>query len=454
MKKQTPAEATNSFSSIVNTLISGSDPIASPDELDRSNVTMPLTLNWMRLMYLYKTHGVLQTAVEVPVLDALRGEVEIIPGELDADDVEALTDLAEMTGAWEAITEAMTWARLFGGSAIIINTQQVPDMPLSENQLTGKLEFYPCSRWELTSEGGYKPSGSVLDAYAVGRFANFKDEFFWFYGRKIHRSRVILLSGKKAPYILRWQLQGWGMSEIEKMSESFNLYLRTKSVIYELLREAKIDTYKIKGLYAAMASSGGQNATVERVRLMNSVKSYLNAILMDSEDDYQQKQITYSGLAEVMKMNQVCLAADLRIPMTKLFGLSATGFNSGEDDIENYNAMVESEVRGKLRAPIRKILDLLCIALWGYKPKYKFKFHPLRVLSAKDEEEIKKSKHERYLSLYQAALLSSKEFAEIEEKENMIPIETEASKGLLEDHPLPPQPEPPPGEKKPGGAND
>ena len=31
---------------------------------------------------------------------------------------------------------------------------------------------------------------------------------------------------------------------------------------------------------------------------------------------------------------------NLKMPITKLFGISAAGFSSGEDDIENYNSMI------------------------------------------------------------------------------------------------------------------
>jgi len=66
---------------------------------------------------------------------------------------------------------------------------------------------------------------------------------------------------------------------------------------------------------------------------------------MDMKDDYEQKQITFTGLSDVLSQIRYGIAADVKMPMAKLFGMSASGFNSGEDDIENYNAMIESSVR-------------------------------------------------------------------------------------------------------------
>ena len=52
---------------------------------------------------------------------------------------------------------------------------------------------------------------------------------------------------------------------------------------------------------------------------------------MDKEDDWTQKQISWSGLAEVWQQLRLNLSSALKIPMNKLFGESATGFGGGED---------------------------------------------------------------------------------------------------------------------------
>lgn len=431
-------EAMNSLSGMVDNLIrGGQDEITQFDSLDRSNIVSPLTLNWWRLIYMYKTHGVIQTFVEIPVLDGLRGGVDVHSSELDPDDMEVLKEAEDETNLIGAMEEAMVWARLFGGGAIIINTHQPMEQPLSMKQLSGRIEFYPVSRWELTNNSGYMPTSSELDAMAVGKFSRMNDEHFYYYGQKIHRSRVITIPGKKAPYILRWQLQGWGMSECERIVEDLNLFLRTRNVTYELLREAKVDVFRLQGLNTALAS-GAESKIEDRIRLAQRLKNYRNATVMDKEDEYEQKQITYSGLAEVMKMNETLMAAGARMPMTKLFGLSASGFNAGDDDIENYNAMIESEIRNKLRRPLKKLYDILCMGLWGYVPSFKLEFKPLRVLGAKDQEDINTAKHTRYLNDFDRGLLTSKELGQIEQKEKLMPIETEAAKGNLEDHPVPP----------------
>lgn len=427
-------EIKNSLATLVQG-ISFQSNLTSFTPLIANNIYAPLTINWTLLTYMYKTHGVLQTAMDIPVLDALRGGLDITSGELDSDDIKDLQDALENRDILHAIGQAMIWARLYGGAALIINTNQNFEEPLNTKKI-GEFELYAANRWELTTTSGWKPdTDSRIMPGATAAYAKTDEEYFYFYSKRIHRSRVIIMTGKEAPYIIRWQLAGWGMSEIERMVEDFNSYIKTKQVLYELLEEAKIDVYHMEGLKGNLASGAGTSIVQARIAQMNQLKNFERAIVLDSKDEFDQKQITFSGLAEIMKENRIGIASALRIPMTKLFGLSSSGLNAGEEDIENYNAMVESEIRTKLRQPIRKILMMVCQVLFGYEPDLDFEYKPLRVIGAVEEEAIKTSKQNRYVMLYDRSLLDSKEIGEILEKEALVPIPTAAAAGLLDDHP-------------------
>ena len=373
------------------------------------NIYQPITINWTLLSFMYKTHGILQTAIDMPVMDALRGGIDIVSSEIDQDDVKELEDVMERNEDLKRIGESHIWTRLYGGGALVVNSDGQPTSPLKLKQGC-KLEFYPASRWELQS-------------------TNRETDTFEFYGIKVDSSRVITQVGKAAPYLVKFVLQGWGMSEMERMIEDFNLYLRTKDVVYELLKEAKVDIYKFEGYTNSLATSAGLQLTQTRLTQINQIKSYLNALLMDKNDDYEQKQITFAGLAEVQKQNMIYIASALRMPLTKIFGLSASGFNSGEDDMENYNALVETEPRTQMRPVIRKVIEYRMIQLWGKTFDFDFNYMPLRVLDDVQQETVNTSKYNRYLSIYEKGGMDPQEFFGLCHKEGLIPIETSAAKG-------------------------
>jgi uncharacterized protein len=421
-----PADLNSMLGGIFDGVSYGTDILSMPYGLGGSNQYNPLTLNRILLSYSYMTHGPIQTMIDQPVEDAFRGGIDVKSEELDEDDRKLLKRTMEDCGDITAIKDVMRWCKLFGGSGLIINTNQDPAKELNSKIITENdpLSFIAADRWELTL--AYMWDTDVECPYN-------------YYGQPLHKTRVIKVLGKEAPSFIRRRLQGWGFSEIERTIRPINQYVKEEDLIYQLLDEAKIDVYKIKGFNASLLSNASGNALKSRFQLANLFKNFHSAITMDIEDDYQQKQLTFAGLAEMMKMIQVNIAAAIRMPMTKLFGLSASGFNSGEDDIENYNALVESEVRAKAKEVLMQVIPLRCQQIFGFVPEdLEVEFKPLRVLSAEQEENVKTQKFNRISALYSQGMFDGQEYDEELRTNNLISIETKVGKGVRE--PEPPQP--------------
>lgn len=400
-------------------------PLSTSNQMVYSAQFNPVTLNRMLLSYSYMTFGIIQTFIDQPVEDAFRGGVEIDTDELNEDDLDLLQDTLLECGDYESMKNVMKWAKLYGGAGLIINSAQDPKEELDMEAIDDStpLSFIDADRWELTLS--YLLEDKVPCPYN-------------YYGQPIHRTRVIKVLGKEAPSFVRRRLQGWGMSELERVVRDVNSYTKNQDVIYELLDEAKIDIWQLEGLNAKLLSGASQSQLMNRLNLATKLKNYQRALIMDKNDLYEQKQISFGGLAEMQNQNRIGVAASVRMPMTKLFGMSASGFNSGEDDIENYNSIVESEVRAKARPLVHTVIKLRCQQLFGFIPEYfDVKFKPLRILNAEQEENVKDKKFQRASAQYAQGMLTGKEFAELLKRENVMTMETEVSKGTRE--PEPPQ---------------
>ena len=393
-------------------------PASMPYQLSGDNSYAPVTLNRVLLSYAYMTHGVIQTAIDQPVEDAFRGGVKFICDELDEEDKRHLHTIMEECGDFQAVKDAMKWAKLYGGAGVIANTDQDPSSPLDIKRVNERspLAFLAADRWELILQAFDKPELP-----------------YNYYGANIHKSRVARVLGKEAPSFIRKRLQGWGMSELERTLRQINMYTKNEDAIFELLDEAKIDVWKINGFNSSMLSSLAAGQTNKRLQIATMTKNYHNAITLDSEDEYEQKQISFSGLAEMMKEIRVGIAASVRMPMTKLFGLSAAGFSSGEDDIENYNAIVESETRAKAKEVLRFVVPIRCKQVFGFVPEnIDFEFKPLRVLGADQEETVKRQKFDRAVALYDKGMLTPAELMGHLKAENVFTDQTEVGDGLRE----------------------
>lgn len=361
----------------------------------------------------YAEYGIVQTLVEQPVSDAFSTGFDIVTDGLSDSEKRKLLNYVEKERIIETIKESCNWARLYGGGGILIMTDQNPSLPLDLSKLGSNLEFRACDMWELYNE---VPMWNPWEEQGQGRTYNY-------YGIRLDPSRVLPICGKKAPSFLRNRLRGWGMSELERVVRSINSYLKNQDLIFELLDEAKLDVYQLNGFNTAMLTAQGTKTAEKRVQIANTLKSYLNALILDVNDKYEQKQMSFNGLSDILNQIRQGVAADLKMPMTKLFGVSAAGFNSGEDDIENYNAMIESEVRSKVKYIVIKVLEICCQYLFGRIPDdMTIEFKSLRVLSAEQEENMKNSKFNRLIQAVANGLATPEQFMAGCNRDALLPI--------------------------------
>lgn len=380
------------------------------------------------LSEIYVEHGLIQTIVDVPVDDALRGGFDIKTTQLEPEQIEQLhAHIDEIGVTHSAIGQAAKWTRLYGGGGIIIATGQDWTTPLDITKIgpDDPLDFIAVDMWELffssQNASDYDPVTSLPRVV----------EYYDYYGKKVHHSRVITMKGKTAPSWIRARLRGWGFSIAEAIVRPVNQYLKCNDLAFEVLDEFKLDVFAIKNLTQALATKQGTQKIIERVQLANQQKNYNNALIMDAEDTHTSKQLSFTGLADVMKEIRVEVASALRMPMTKLFGISAAGFNSGEDDIEVYNSMVESDVRAKIKQPTVRVVKILCQKLFGFVPDdLSIAFRPLRILSAMDEETVKTSKFGRCVIAFDKGRMSNEEFADACNRDNLLPVQVEVADEL------------------------
>ncbi len=390
--------------------------------LFKNNRWYLISNNRQLVSQIYVEHGLVKTIVDVPVDDALRGGFNVKSKQLDPEQILELLRYVDRNDLNNKLFgQSMKWNRLYGGAGQLIITDQNPMLPFDINLINKKsnLDWRAVDMWELfyamQNTDEYNPPTQSTEY-----------EFFNYYGTKLHRSRVLVLKGNEAPSFIRPRLRNWGLSVLETLVRSINQYLKSNDLVFEVLDEFKLDIFKIKNLTQTLLSANGTDAVRKRVELANFQKNYMNSMTMDAEDDFIQKALSFAGVADMMKEFRVQIASDMRMPMTKLFGLSATGFNSGEDDIENYNAMIESEIRSKCKYHIVTVLEIICKHLFDFVPSdLDIEFKSLRVLTSEQEENVKEKKFNRVMQAYDKGLCSGREAQDSINKDGLLPVQVE-----------------------------
>lgn len=392
------------------------------------STTMFVNLRWylvsnfrQLLSQAYVEIAMIRTICDLPVDDALRGGVNVKTKLLEEDEIKKLQMAIEFDGDMLTLAQAGKWQRLFGGAGVLIIVEdQDPEEPLDLDSIKPGTEviFRAVDMWELFWD---KQNVEGYDA----ELETEEYEFYNYYARKIHKSRVLKMKGLEAPSLIRPRLRGWGVSIVEDTVRSINQYLKASNLTFEVLDEFKVDVYKIKNLINTLLSPDGTSAIMQRMQLANWQKNYQNALVMDSEDDWDHKQLSFTGLAEAQSgiRKQVC--SDLRIPASKLFGSSeSTGLADGtQNDLENYNSMVESTIRAQLKFHALRMYQIKCQVLFGFIPEdLELEFHPMRVLTAEQEENVKEKKFNRLKAAKDTGDITVQEFRDACNKGNLFDV--------------------------------
>ena len=384
-----------------------------------------LSLNWVELVNTYKSNGFVKLAVDLPVADCFRGGgYDLESATLDGEELDKLNETVH-TKDDEIIKQVLRWGRLFGGGALICSTEQQSDTPFNPETIKGgKVEFLACDRWQCMPESNSVQLAERFTIVDINKNNSVVDTF--------DRSRVLPFVGEVNPYYLRNQVQGWGLSILEAIIPQLSQYIKANNVVLEMLDEAKIDILKIFGLADLLMSRDGEQAVRKRCDIFAKQKNFKNVGVMDAQDDYLQKTMSFQGINQLLEKIFLLICSSLRIPYSKVFGRGASGFSSGEDDLENYNAMVMATIREPVTPIIKWVAQIRACQLFGRKvDDLTVKWKPLRVLSEQERQQLISQKINSYIQLLNAGIITRAKLAEQLQKDDIIAFNEEEIK-LLE----------------------
>ena len=322
------------------------------------------------LAAIYMSDGLGRRIIDA-VADDMTREWIYLDDEEDGDEGSAkvINDELVRLGAESTMNEAIRWQRLFGGSLIIVGAMdgRKPSEPLRENQIRNIEYLKVVDRTDV--EIGRSVFDKNVNSPTFGQVLQYQVNYHISDGTYVpmlvHRSRVIPFFNDPIPARARlgvtWDNRYWGMSSLQSIYETLrDLGGITQSTL-NLLYEFIIARFRIKDLSKILQLPNGEALITNRLQVMNASKSTINAVIMDSEDDFERQYATTAGLPELIDRFMLMLAGASSIPVTRLFGRSPAGLNAtGENDLRNYYDMVEANQRNRLLPSITRLIQLIC----------------------------------------------------------------------------------------------
>lgn len=326
----------------------------------------------------YRHSWLARKIVDIPAEDATRKWRRWNADDSQADAIESVENRIDLKNR---VRQAYVRARLYGVGYLYISTNRSPNKPLDSESETlnhvtvmdrGDLSVVEYERDTNSERFGQPAMYRVTNGTA-----------------RIHPSRVVKFVERENIGGSLLQEDG-GDSVLTAAWEAIRNADSTAANVASLVYEAKIDVYKIPELLQDCGTQEGEEGILNRISVANMGKSNHNALVLDKEEEYEQRNQNFGSLNEIMMSQYQLAAGAAHIPITRLVGQSAAGLNSaGDNEIREYYDEIQSTQNLKLSPAMRRLDELIINNALGTRPdNIDYEWRSLWQLDEQQQSEI------------------------------------------------------------------
>lgn len=239
-----------------------------------------------------------------------------------SEPVAAVNELlgGDRLGAVAEIRAAATWERLLGGGVVLIGAQdgRPKDEPLELASVTSLDFLRALDRRDVSPVSG-RP-GVYRLSFSGGSML-------------VHRSRLIMLRGRRLPDAEAQMRQGWGGGDVERAWDEIRDFHATWSAVRHLVVDGAQGVFQIEGLRDALGA--GLEADLRaRMEIIDRMRSVARALVLDKDESFSRHALQVGGYADLLEKAFERLAMAAQMPVVVLVGMSPAGLSAtGESDI-------------------------------------------------------------------------------------------------------------------------
>ena len=301
-----------------------------------------------QLLNAYSSSWLTGKFIDKTVEDMLK-RPRVFSGDYDENLLKLVIEKENRLDINETRSQFLAFSSLLG-DALIVAITDTDDMSVQAS------DAEDIQRFIVLTKGEFAPDTSIDDDL---RSANFGKPTFYTIGKndRVHHSRCHRLRLGRSRLTDK---NPFGTSDLQNKYNAIRLFDTTITCIGDIIQDSNVDVLFIPDLIAKVAQ-GKEDDIKKFINLINHTKSSMNAIALDAGTSeatgrWEQKTATYSGLSEILTKLITVTAGALDRPITVLFGLSASGFSTGEEDLESYHGTINALQERRLR-PAQEFID-------------------------------------------------------------------------------------------------
>ena len=383
-----------------------------------------LTRNQELLTTTYRVSWLAKKIIDMPAEDMTRCWYRLSTS-MPEKDLHKLHVLEARHSVKQEITNAIRWARLYGGSIALIclrGEYDRLDQPLHlygirERSFEGLLVL---DRTEVTPSMELvtnlnDPDYGLPKYYTVELDAD-EDDMEGPRVMKIHHSRVLRFIGRDLPNRESIREERWGASELEHIWEELMKRSTASANIAQLLFQANITTLKMGhlGSNLVMGTERNKENIMQMIENQNRLRTSYGLQIMSADDSMENHPYTFAGLSDIYEAFMLDMAGASEIPATKLFGRSPQGMNAtGEEDLRNYYDMIGQLQERHLRPALEKLFRVMAMSCWGYiPPDYEIVFEPMMTINPSERAELIQKLNADIIEAFKCGLVTKEQALE------------------------------------------
>lgn len=367
------------------------------DRTTNTSVAMAPKLLPVELTQLYYGEG-----LGHKIVTGLPGDMVRAGWEISGDKEGILYRAQKRLKVKKQLKEALSWARLYGGSIAVMDIPKTGtlDTPLNLDSLKGKaapmrsLRVYPSARIEMLStdfvEDTSSPWFEGVEKFRVRKL--YGGGYF-----EVHRSRCLVFYGLPNPGVeddgLTHEERFWGVSVLTPIVQGLSSLGAMLQGVGHMGQEFSVAKIKMSNLEQLVAEN--DYASIEkRAEVIALTKSLIHAVLLGEGEEFTRENVTFAGVPETIDRMMQWVAGMSGYPVTRLFGRSAAGMNAtGDNDMKQYYENVKADQELILEPELTTLLQVIN---WGEGSPVDDKdllveFSPLQPLSEAEQATVRKT---------------------------------------------------------------
>lgn len=352
------------------------------------------TENLQQYRNAYRTSPLAKRIVEQPAKDAFR---KWRAWQAEANQISAIEKTEKRLAVRDILERASIEARLTGKCYVYMavkGDEERTEEPLNPERVKrdGLMLITMLSRWEVAE-------GDIEINALSGRYGEPK----WYevmgpHGlQRIHPSRLVTFYGDERPYDFAVGKQA--DSVLMSLLHPIMRHEAMNDLVGDMMFESCVDVVTVPGLAEMMQDQDEEAALLKRFALAKQMKSNSRVTLLNgsisetqNSEEWQQKQISFATLPDVIKTDQYELCAATGIPHALLFGQSSGGLGStGEMELSSYYDRINSTQTNDIEPAITILDECIIRSALGNRPDdIWYQWNSLWQVSDKEKAEIGK----------------------------------------------------------------